>query len=103
MMKRMGIQQKDMSASEVIIRLSDRELVFAQPQVSQVNMMGQNTFQIVGEPEERALSNVDSSPEINDDDIKTVMSQSGVDADTAKKAIESADGDLAQAIMDLSE
>ncbi|MBW3023127.1 nascent polypeptide-associated complex protein [Candidatus Woesearchaeota archaeon] len=97
-MKRMGIQQTEIDATEVIIKTADKELVFQNPQVSKVNMMGQETYQIVGEPVERDLS---SEPEISEDDIKTVMEQANVDKKTALKAIEEHKGDLAEAILSL--
>jgi len=99
-MKRMGIQQQDLDAKEVIIRLEDKELVFANPSVSKVNMMGQETYQVVGEPAEKPLS---TAPEISEDDIKTVAEQANCSEEEAKKAIEAANGDLAQAIMELAE
>ncbi len=100
MMKRMGINQAEIDAEEVIIRCSDKEIVISNPQVAKVNMMGQVTYQIVGDAQEREL---DSSPDISDDDVKTVMEQAGVDEDTARQAIEDAKGDLAEAIMNLSD
>jgi len=100
MMKKMGVSQIEIDATEVIIRTPEKEIVITNPSVSKVNMMGQETYQIAGEEHERALS---SKPDINDDDIKTVMEQAGVDQETAAKAIEDAEGDLAQAIMNLAE
>ncbi|MBW2989257.1 nascent polypeptide-associated complex protein [Candidatus Woesearchaeota archaeon] len=99
-MKRMGIQQQEIDAVEVIIRTSDKEIIIREPQVSKVNMMGQQTYQIVGEEEERDL---DKEPEINEEDIKTVMEQAGVDENTAIDAIKKNSGDLAAAIMGLKE
>ncbi|MBW2967783.1 nascent polypeptide-associated complex protein [Candidatus Woesearchaeota archaeon] len=100
MMKRMGIQQVDIPATEVIIRTPDKELVVVNPQVAKVNMMGQETLQIVGDIHEREL---DTTPDISEEDIKTVMEQANVDEETAKKAIAEHDGDLAEAIMSLQE
>jgi len=99
-MKRMGIQQQEIDANEVIIKTNDKEIVINNPKVSKVNMMGQETFQVVGQPEERPLS---SEPEINQDDIKTVMEQTGVTEEKAKEVIEKNDGDLAKTIMELKE
>jgi nascent polypeptide-associated complex subunit alpha len=96
MMKQMGIQQQDVPATEVIIRTEDKELVISNPSVQKVNMMGQINFQISGEVEERSL---DTAPEINEEDIKTVMEQASCSEEEAKKAIENANGDLAEAIM----
>jgi nascent polypeptide-associated complex subunit alpha len=98
MMKRMGIQQSEIPATEVIIRTPDKELVVSDPQVSKVNMMGQETLQVVGEIHERELA---SEPEISEDDIKTVMDQANVSESEAKEAIEQNDGDLAAAILSL--
>jgi nascent polypeptide-associated complex subunit alpha len=97
-MKRMGIQQQEIEATEVIIRTPDKELVISNPQVSKINMMGQETFQVIGEVTEKALT---SEPDINEDDIKTVMEQASVSQDVAEQAIKDAGGDLAKAILDL--
>ncbi len=100
-MKRMGIKQEEIDdAEQVIIKCSGREIIIDNPQVSRVNMMGQDTFQVVGEISERKP---DSTPDISDEDVKTVMDQCGVSEDEARKAIEDAEGDLAKAIMELSD
>ena len=97
-MKRMGIQQQEIEATEVIIRTSDKEIIIQEPSVSKVKMMGQQTWQIVGEAIEKEI---DTTPEISEEDIKTVMDSAKVDEETAKNAIEKHDGDLAAAIMEL--
>ncbi|MBN2052281.1 nascent polypeptide-associated complex protein [Candidatus Woesearchaeota archaeon] len=97
-MKRLGIQQQEIEAKEVIIRLEDKEIVISNPSVTKVNMMGQDTYQISGEESERSL---DVKPEISQEDIDTVVEQTGVSEEDAKAAIEKANGDLAEAIMKL--
>jgi len=97
-MKKLGIKQEEIDATEVIIKTSDKEIIIQNPQVSKVNMMGQETFQVVGQPEERAVF---SEPEINEDDIKTVMEQTGATEEKAKESIAENDNDLAKAIMAL--
>jgi nascent polypeptide-associated complex subunit alpha len=97
-MKRLGIQQQEIEAEEVIIRLKDREIVISNPQVSKVNMMGQETYQIVGEETERSVS---SEPEISGEDITTVADSAGVSEKEALEAIKKHKGDLAEAIMSL--
>jgi len=99
-MKRLGIQQQEIDATEVIIKTADKEFVIRNPSVSKVNMMGQETFQIAGEVEERAIS---SEPDISEEDIKTVVEQTGVSEEEAKDAIKENKGDLAAAIMQLKE
>ena len=99
MMKQLGIQQVDIPATEVVIKTPDKLLVITNPSVQRVNMMGQETFQISGEIEERSSS---TTPDISEEDIQTVMEQTGVDKPTAQNALEQANGDLAQAIMNLN-
>jgi nascent polypeptide-associated complex subunit alpha len=97
-MKKMGIQQTEIEATEVIIKCQDKEIIIENPQVSKVNMMGQMTFQVVGNPVEKELN---SKPEINDDDIKTVIDQAKCSEDEAKNALEESNGDIAEAILKL--
>ena len=99
-MKRMGIQQEEIEATEVIIKCPDKEIVISNPSVSKVKMMNEESFQITGEAEERSL---DAKPEISEDDIKTVVEQTGVKEEVAKEAIEKNNGDLAAAIMELKQ
>lgn len=99
MMKKMGVAQSEIDATEVIIRTPEKEIVIVNPSVQKVNMMGQQTYQVSGAEQVRAL---ETKAEINDDDVKTVVDQTGVSEDDARAAIEEADGDLAEAIMKLS-
>jgi len=91
MMKKMGMQQVEIDAKEVIIRTTDGDIVIKNPQVSKVNMMGQITYQVVGH-EEKVKS------EVLEDDVALVMSQAGVTEEFARAALEDADGDIAKAI-----
>ncbi|MFO7710258.1 MAG: nascent polypeptide-associated complex protein [Candidatus Woesearchaeota archaeon] len=97
MMKKMGVSQNEIDAQEVIIRTGEKELVFNNPQVTKVNMMGQETYQVIGEPEERELK-----PEISEEDVQTVMEQAQVEEADARKALEETGGDLAEAILNLT-
>lgn len=99
-MKRMGIQQQDIEATEVIIKTKEKEIVITNPQVAKINMMGQQTYQVVGEAEERSIS---KEPEINQEDIKTVMEQTGATEEKTTEIIKKHQGDLAAAIMELKE
>ncbi len=97
-MRQMGIKQEELDASEVVIRLKDTDLVITHPQVTRINMSGQESFQISGAVtvQSRTLK-----LEISEDDIKTVMEQAGVDVKTAKEALKDANGDIAEAILAL--
>lgn len=98
-MQRMGIQQKEVAAVRVIIECQDKNIVIESPQVAKVNMMGQETWQITGAAKEQAK---DTKPTISEEDVKTVMAQTGCTHDDAVAAINESGGDLAQAILNLS-
>ena len=98
MMKQMGIEMEELDAEEVIIRTSDEELIFRNPNVSKISARGVETFQVVGEYEV-----IKRAPQISEEDVKLIMEQANVDEETARKALEEANGDLAEALMKLQE
>ncbi len=98
MMQRMGIQQQEIDATEVIIKTPDKDILISDPNVVKVNMMGQETFQITGKITERT-----SEPELDDEDIKTVMEQANVSKDEAAESLKNNDYDLAKAILELTQ
>jgi len=99
-MQRMGVQQKEVDALEVIIRCEDKDIVIQNPQVAKVSMMGQESWQVTGKAIEKSRS---SEPDIKEEDIKTVMDQTGKSKEESLEAIKTAKGDLAEAIMSLSQ
>ena len=104
-MKKMGMDMKDINdVEEVVIVLKDKELVIKNPEVSKMNAMGQETYQVVGEAQERIKGSTSepTSVESDDDDIELVASQTGKTRKEAQQALEEVNGDLAEAIMKLS-
>ncbi|MBI2661639.1 nascent polypeptide-associated complex protein [Candidatus Woesearchaeota archaeon] len=97
-MKKMGIQQEEIDAVEVIIRLEDRDIIITEPQVSKVKMMGQETYQVMGKAREAAR---DSKPEISEDDVSTVMEQANCSRKEAEESLEESSGNIAEAILKL--
>ncbi|HLE07113.1 MAG TPA: nascent polypeptide-associated complex protein [archaeon] len=95
MMKQMGMQTENIDATEVVIRTAEKEIIISEPQVSKIKMGGQETFQIVGNVSER------QKERFSDEDVKTVVEQSGISETEAKKALEETGGDLAEAIIRL--
>ncbi|KXB07900.1 hypothetical protein AKJ56_02170 [candidate division MSBL1 archaeon SCGC-AAA382N08] len=101
MMKQMGIEMEELSGvEEAVIKLSDKELVFENPQVQVTEAKGQKTYQIVGKPQEKER---EASLEIDEADVEMVMEQANVDKEKAKKALEDAEGNIAKAVVDLEE
>jgi len=99
MMKRMGIKVDEIDARQVIIKCGDRDIIIDNPQVARTNMQGHDSFQISGSVREEAAGEV--KLEINAEDVKLVALQAKVNEKKAREALEKANGDIAQAIMDL--
>ena len=95
-MKRLGIKQEEIDAELVIIKTAGKDLVINNPQVSKVNMMGHETFQISGEIEE-----MNKETDANEDDIETVMQQTSCTKEEALAALDESSGNLAKAILKL--
>lgn len=96
MMKQLGIKMEELEGvKEVIIRFENKEIIIKEPAVTMIAAMGERSYQIVGKEEIREILN------ISDEDIKLVMEQTGVDYETAKRALEETKGDLAEAILKL--
>jgi nascent polypeptide-associated complex subunit alpha len=62
-------------------------------------MSGQTIYQVVGEAVEEKPESAETKIEISDEDAQLVSAQTGASLDVARKALESSNGDLAQAIM----
>ena len=105
MMKKLQKQLKnsteDIDATEVIIRTKDKEIYFSNPSVTSMNMMGQQSYQIVGDPQERGISDDEETASIPEEDIELVASQAGVSNEEAKEALEECGGEPAEAIIKL--
>jgi len=101
MMRKMGIQQEDVEAEQVIIICSDKKIVIDNPSIQRVNMMGKKSYQISGEESEEPLESVESEEvlEISEDDLKTVMDQTGGTEEEALQALEDTNGNIAEAII----
>jgi len=99
MMKKLGINVKEIdNVEEVIIRTDKKEYIFDKAEVTIMDAKGQKTYQITGSPRVS-----DRKEEIPKDDIKLVVEQTGKSEEEAAKALEEANGDIAEAIMKLSD
>lgn len=94
MMKRMGINIKELKAKRVVIDTEDKEYVFNNPIVNVMEMKGEKTYQVTGKVEIRE--------KVREEDITLVMEKTGKSREEAMRALEEADGDIAQAILNLS-
>lgn len=96
MMKQMGIKQEEIEAARVIIERADGKIVIDNPNVVKITMQGQESWQITGEAHEEAAG-------ISEGDVAIVAEKTGKSKKEALKALEAAEGDIASAIMALSE
>ena len=97
-MKKLGIKQEEIDAEEVIIKTPTKDLVIKNPHVSKINMMGQETIQVVGDIVE---VNKDETAEINEDDMATIIEQTNCSKKEALEALQASNGNLAEAILKL--
>ena len=88
---------EEIDATKVTIETPEKTLVFDRPSVTIMDMMGQKTYQVVGEPNE--VENEDDG--IPEEDIELVMSQTNVSREKAISTLEECDGEPAEAIIKL--
>ena len=98
MMRKMGIKQEGIDAELVIIKMHDKDLVIKNPQVSKLNMMGQETIQVIGDITEVGKN---EKLDISEEDISTVMAQTNCTKEQAVQALEESNSNLAEAILKL--
>ncbi len=112
-MRRMGVDFQQLEdVTEVLIRFPDKELVIPQAQVLVMQAQGDDIYQIVGQSEERSLTTSAESEEdspvttvqtFTEEDVQLVASQANVSEDEAREALRTAEGNLAKAIIVLTE
>ncbi len=94
MMSQMGIKSQQLSASRVIIETDEERIIISEPQVVEITMQGQKFYQISGI--------ISSETLIKEEDIKLVIEQTKCTEAQAKEALQKSNGDIAQAIMEIS-
>ncbi|UCC28266.1 MAG: hypothetical protein JSW29_02130, partial [Candidatus Bathyarchaeota archaeon] len=86
---------------QVIMKTRTKEIIIEQPEVAVMDMHGQKIFQVTGEKiVEKAIESEVTIPE---EDVQLVAQQAKVSVEEAKTALEQTKGDLAQAILLLSQ
>jgi nascent polypeptide-associated complex subunit alpha len=95
-LKKLMKDVEDIPAERVIIE-GPKRLVIEHPKVMRMNVMGQDTFQIVGSAQELKEEVLPFS----DEDVKLVMEQTGSGEDEVKEALVKNRGDIAKTILGL--
>src|SRR5437870_10722947 len=106
-MKRLGIEQEQLDdVEEVIIRTATKEYVIRDANVTAMTAQGQKIWTVVGEPIVRDRAGAKKAEgatalTIPDEDVKLVAEKAGVSEEEARKALEDAGGEPAEAIIRL--
>jgi len=101
MMQRMGLSMNPIDVQEVILKTKEKEIIIENPEVAVLEVQGQKIFQVAGgQIIEKVLERRVKIPE---EDIQLVAQQAKVSLEQARAALEQTNGDLAQAILLLSQ
>jgi alpha-NAC-related protein len=99
MMKQLGMQVEQIDdVQKIVITTPKGSYIFDSAEVSAMTMQGQTTFQVIGSPRFE-----ESAPVIPEDDVKMVAEQAGVTLDKARDALIKSRGDIADAILSLTQ
>ena len=102
MMQRMGMSMGAMpDVEQVIFKTSSKEIIVENPDVAVMEMQGQKIFQVTGE--KIVEKPIEKAVKIPEEDVQLVATQAGVSLDQARAALEQTKGDLAQAVLLLSQ
>jgi nascent polypeptide-associated complex subunit alpha len=97
----MGLNMNPLEVQEVVLRMKDKEITIENPEVAALEVQGQRIFNITGgEITEKVIEKKATIPE---EDVQLVAQQAKISLEQARAALEQTNGDLAQAILLLSQ
>jgi nascent polypeptide-associated complex subunit alpha len=98
LMKQMGMNQEEIDSSKVTIEKTDgTNIIIENPAVIKINVQGKDSFQVSGDVKQES-----EKPQTTDEDIKQVMEKTGCTDSQAREVLDSVNGDIAEAILELS-
>jgi len=95
------LKAKEIDAYEVIIKARDGDYIVEDPQVMAMEIQGQKMLQVVGELKKIEKKEEKEELPFTDDDVQLVMQQTGCTEEEARKALEEAGGEPAEAIISI--
>ncbi len=99
MMKKLGMQVEQIEdVQSIVIKTPKGNWVFDAAEVTVMTMQGSTSYQVTGTPRFE-----EAAPEIPDEDVTMVASQAGVPAEKAREVLLATKGDIAEAILKLSQ
>jgi nascent polypeptide-associated complex subunit alpha len=103
LMSRMGVKMEALDGvNKVVIYMAGKELLIEEPNVMVMEVGGQRVFQITGRVSEKTVEKAEETPEkpeISEEDVMLLASQTGVSVEEARKALKEAGGNLASALI----
>jgi nascent polypeptide-associated complex subunit alpha len=107
MMRQMGVKVEEIEGvSKVVIFSAKGEIVIANPQVTKTKIMGQIMYQVTGEestPQPSSAKPEADKQAFSEEDVALVASQAKTTKERARKALVDSNGDIAEAIISLSQ
>jgi nascent polypeptide-associated complex subunit alpha len=103
LMRRMGMQVKEIpQVREVIIKTAETNWIFKAPQVTILHTPSGDIYQLSGAKPQIVEKEEEGEEEVKEEDIKLVMEQAKVSEEKAREALKANKGDIAKAIINLS-
>ena len=93
-LKKLLKHMEQIEAKEVRIVGENEDIIIENPRVFRVNMMGQEVFQITGNPK--------VEEKVKEEDVKLVMEKTGKSKEEVIKKLKENKGDIAKTILDLT-
>ncbi|MCL5438290.1 MAG: nascent polypeptide-associated complex protein [Candidatus Thermoplasmatota archaeon] len=105
MMAQMGIKSTDLTdVKRVIMEGEGRNIIITEAGVTQIDARGETSFQVTGKVTiAQKSTEKNEEPVLNQEDITIIMEQAHVSRESAIDALKKANGEVAQAIVDLME
>jgi len=101
MFDRMGLNMNQLEdVEEVIIKTINKDIIIKKPTVAEIRSQESIIYQVIGNEIEEVQKEV---KKFNEEDIMLVAQQAGVSREKAERALEEAEGDLAKAILLLTQ
>ncbi|MEM0043248.1 MAG: nascent polypeptide-associated complex protein [Sulfolobales archaeon] len=98
-LRKLGVKVSNMeNVKSIIIETEDKEIIVEPAQILVMEFRGQKIYQIIAE-KESIIDLKQEKSEINEDDIRFIMEQTGLDREKARELLIKAGGDIAKALM----
>jgi nascent polypeptide-associated complex subunit alpha len=104
LLERMGLNFKPLDGvQEVQLKMQGKTIVIRSPEVQVIEIKGGSRIYYVSGIEEEVVAAQQEAPEISQEDIELVVLKTGASQEEARKALIEAGGDIARAILLLSQ